>query len=251
MIARRAEILTALGLTSTATDDDIGLVNMLQPRVERAIENYIGFAVEQVTREELLPTFVNPEIDRDLTSWDVVGGRVVEFLGGSRVLTVTYAPLRSIVAVYEDRTAYAGQNPGAFGPETLLTQGIDFYTDVDETGICRSGQLIRLGSWPGTPRSVKIQYVSGYTRAELDGAAGPIDASDIALAVIEQIRDDFNWYKRNMPTAYRAGGPVISERLADWGVRYDNKDTPASGKPSLSTRVKEILERYTNYTNLM
>ncbi len=204
MIVNPNEIMIALGMDQAFTDSNALLLQTLQPYVERAIESYLGFEVETKVREELLPGNSQGDVDSQLTVWDVVGNRAVAFRTGDRVLAVTYTPLRTVNALYEDRMAFAGQAPDAFAPTTLLTQGVDYYLDVDETGICRSGELIRVGSWPGIPRTVKVNYVSGYTPDELNGApTAAINKRHIKLAVIQQMVHEFNEYKRLQYHQYR------------------------------------------------
>lgn len=55
MISSRAEILSVLGLASTASDQDIALVNLLQVDAEILVKRHVGGLVEQQSFTELYP----------------------------------------------------------------------------------------------------------------------------------------------------------------------------------------------------
>ncbi len=127
-------------------------------------------------------------------------GTYTEYLSGDNgpVLALAQRPVYSILSLYQDDTAYGGQAPNAFGPETLLTQGVDFFLDVDQPdGGSRSGLLYRLGGvWtrpfvtqpqniaPGAPypsKNVKVVYTAGY-------AAIPGDLSLACNLLVARVR---------------------------------------------------------------
>lgn len=229
MICSLAEIQTLLGKASSITDSELGRINMLASLVEQTFKNRIKNNIEQATYTEFLPATPSRTYDRDGLI-DVVGERVVvEGYGGYDYrLQLSNTPVRSITSLYEDRAAYAGTASGAFASGTLLTEGTHFYRDLNSTGLCRSGQLIRIGStWPSNPRTVKVTYVAGYTAAELAGdtsAANSVNAAHLKMAVMLCLQETFDSILTTVGSG--AAGQIASESLTAGGysVSYDTSN---------------------------
>lgn len=99
-------------------------------------------------------------------------------------------PVLTITSLYVDTTAYGGQAAGAFAADKLLTQGVDFYLDVDDSKgtLSNSGRVARIGRrWPNSltfisqqnnprltpmpmacPKCVKVIYTAGYRLIPMD-----------------------------------------------------------------------------------
>lgn len=108
-------------------------------------------------------------------------------------------PVQSITSLFLDNNGYGGQAPGAFGADTELLQGVDFYLDHDlpQTGDAvksLSGKLVRIsGRWdrplqnvgllnsvPGDGTSnIKVTYVAGWAEGEAP--------DDLTLALIQMV----------------------------------------------------------------
>jgi len=246
MILDPSEVLTWLGKASTASDAEIGLVNMLLPMVERSIRNYVGCELEpQATYTHYLPEG-RRRSGYDIQEWDVRGGsaqavsvgRVVE----SRNLFLPERPVRSITSVNVDAGAAGGQGSSDFSGDDL-TSGTDFFLDNTVAGTSRSGKLIRKGSvWPSAERTVKVVYVAGYTQAEMTydpTARAPGIAADVKLAALIAVQNAF---------AHQGveKGAVKSERLGDYWVTY------AIEKASdLPARSKKYLRPYVRYSRFL
>ena len=244
MIASTAEILTYLGKTSP-TDFDVALVSMLQPLVEFDIKTYLGYDPEQSTYTEYIPAGeCYRYFDTSLATFDIIGNnRIGSWAIDHSKIQVRNVPLRSVISVYEDPGAFAGDAPGSFSSGTLLTEGTHFYVDWDEPGISRSGMLVKVGAWPMVARSVKVTYVGGYTADELNGKASySVNASPIKFAILVQIAKE---YSAALGSVTQGGaGAVTSISLDDYSVAYDR--TLNNWTTSLLDSVKHKLYRYRN-----
>lgn len=133
------------------------------------------------------------------------------------MLCLRHIPVRSISEVREDPSANANFKTGDFADATVLTNGTDFFLDVNVDGISESGFLRRANSiWSLWPRSIKITYQAGYTNEEFAGE-GDIDASPIAEAVLIC---GIILFKQKAVNAKGNGGflpgPIQSEKLGDY-----------------------------------
>lgn len=217
-IAQTNDCLEYLGL-SQPDGDDYTLVARLKDRVENQIRKFVRHGVTQATYTHLLPSspiIGNESID---TYVEITGGRVSLGRGryGADVLQLPQMFVRSITSVYEDVNAKAGQGSNDFPAATLLTAGTEYWLDVDETGLSRSGFLIReAGTWSRRPRTIKVTYVAGLTAAELES-----DYSDIKDLICEEVQMRFQRAKSMQGTA-GAGGRIKSESIGgEYSVSYD------------------------------
>ena len=219
------DVLTYLGKAGSANDAARGLIGMLIPLADDAIRSHLGYSVTQQTYTQLYP-------DRDLHASgneeyvDITNGRVTfRQRGASRILQLDELPVRSIVQLHEDSSAYAGQGSDDFAAATLMTEGTDYYRDIDQSGLCRTGHIIRIGAtWPTRGRTVQVQYVAGYTAAELDGTATEgIRAQAIRFAAIIAVVAAFNEADTHGSGAQGTGAAVSQEAISTGGhtVGYD------------------------------
>lgn len=238
MIVPETDLLAYLGLECPNAQETL-LVNRLHKSVERSVKRLLGFDPEQKTHEELLPAGDGP--GRSMAGgnmmFEIYGNRAIgqSDTTARRRLQLSHVPVRSITSLYEDVGAYAGTADGAFGAGTQLTEGADFYADYDATGVCHSGLLYRIGSWPNAPKCVKVTYVAGYSEDELAGDDDKLDVSDIRLAIMEQFAADFN---RSRP---RGVGGITSERLGDYSVTFSDRAVDAAMLPQVLARLQPFI----------
>ena len=217
------DVLDWLGKRECATATERAQIATLIPLAEGALEQYLGFVVEQATYTHYLPE-TDEGFDAAEGGLDVVNGRVViEADNGLAMLVLPQRPVRSVTSVIEDQGSRGGQGSGDFG-NASMTQGTDYYLDNTTSGVSWTGALMRVaGAWPTRRRTVKVVYVSGFTANELTAGTilGPDERSSIrnlkyaaiitaAAAVLEAQRHQSGL----------GAGPVIMERLADYQVQY-------------------------------
>lgn len=166
-----AEIKKVVNRAGKCSDADLGLINMLMPIAEGNIEDYLGYRIAQQTYIEFYPADSdNPTSFYDEDVVEVAGNTV--WIGQSgisgNILHLTNTPVRSITNCYVDLTAYFGDTAGAFAVDKLLIAGTDYYLSRTKAGISMNGLLFRRNlNWPTVAGSVKVEYIAGYSEAEL------------------------------------------------------------------------------------
>ena len=257
-ICTRAEVETWLGITTTITEGERGLLNMLLPSAEAAVKKYIGYDPVQATRTEYYPLGPFRHSDDEAETIDVQGG-VAVFQGtryDDNILILNHLPVRSITTLYEDRDARAGQGSNPFPAGSLLTAGTQYYLDLTASGISKSGFVYRVGSgWPNVPGSVKITYVAGYSAQELAGQStdGP-DASDLKMATVLTVAKAFATAKTIQ--AGSSGSPfgvLASENLGDYGYSVDAMSASRlfGMLDPIPQEAKTILHKYMHYGKMV
>lgn len=233
-ICSPAEVLAYLGKASTATNDDMGLVQVLMPMTDAAIKTFLGYNVIEQTYTHLLP-----DIDLFALSFndlglpvDVVNGRIsYAFPGTPVILQCPEIPVRSVTSLYADYSALGGQGPTDFPANTLQVQGTDYYVDYDyintspggTQGISWTGHIRRwIGVWPSRQRCIKVTYTAGITADELDGLTsfGSQYVTDIKYAAIITTAAAFLEARATQVNGLGAQGPITSERLGDAAFQY-------------------------------
>ncbi len=217
-----AEILIALG---TSVLDD--LAKLVYTPVEHLVFNYLRYNPVQRTNVEYYP--INPVDggESGVMLVDSRNGRAVltpaSYIYGD-ILALKNRPAwnDSTLEVREDFGAMAGQKSGSFGTPTILTKGVDYWMDVDDTtGFSKSGILYRVGgSWATEPGSIKVTYKGGYTASQLSGAAADSSlVSDIKLATAMALVWNYKQLKLNQrvsPTVGFTPGPITSESIGPY-----------------------------------
>ncbi len=248
-------MLVALGKSTSLSESEDGLLNMIKPWAENVVRQHVQLGIVQTTYTHFPPFLTNPIDVRD--GWGGTPHRDtlsdgLSFLGG-RGLQLPEFPVRSITSLHEDRSAFAGQASGAFPASTLLTEGVDYYQDLDQAGLCSSGILWRINTrWYSRPGSYQVIYSAGWSADELRGNVTDwrLDASDIRLAVIQTVVETFNDFVNQQAGQGGTGGSVKSERLGDYAVVYDTSSV--GGKISIPDDAKERLDRFMKkYTMVM
>jgi hypothetical protein len=201
------------------------------PLVEGVFKSWLNSTGEYEQHIELLPIGKIPSRDTSLEDAIRDAAGTVRFLNryeGSSSLQLTHLPVwDASLEVREQVDALAGQAPGAFGIDTVLTQGADYWLDVDEIvggeNFSRSGRLFRSGYWPSEPRCVKVTYYGGETAARLASNAAHIKAGALICHL----------------TAYKALAGMSGS-----GANTGGKTSETIGKYSYSTP-ESILKAFT------
>ncbi len=235
-IISRAEIVAALGLGATISDADSGLVELLKRIVENEARRYCRHEITQLATPyvHLLPAALLAETGGTLLERESGAALGLRDNGSSCILQLPVPFVRSAsLEVRVDLNAAAGQAAGAFGNDTLLTSGSDYYLDVDEPGLSRSGQLVRIsGGWPTRPRTVRVSYFAGFTADELDGPY-----SDIKGAILDEVCARFQSAKSRQGNG--SAGSIQSESIGgEYSVTYDTRTFDAAPlKPETRDRL--------------
>jgi len=152
-------------------DPDARLVWLIQGYVESAVRKFVRHGVSQQTYTEF-------QRKTDIGSSDVGYSRDYELIGDSvytasrfqhhgQYLQLDNGYVRSVASVYEDYSATFGSS-GDFAASTEITEGTDFYLELDEAGMSKSGRLIRENrGWSTRPGTIKITYTAGFAPSEL------------------------------------------------------------------------------------
>lgn len=232
------EVLSYLGLGSSATESEIGQVQMLKQWAEAATRRFLGTHVVQTTYTHILPpvhSYLN-------SSGGGLDDRFRPELGP--FLRLPEYPVRSITSIHEDENALGGAASNAFPSDSELTEGTDFYLDVGISGFSKYGTVIRYNNnWSSLPGSIKVVYVAGYSAAELDGdvTENNFDASDIKFGVLRAVVDAYNDMRQQQGGFGGGGGALASERLGDYSVKYA---IPKVAGTILPAEVRDVLKQF-------
>jgi len=128
-----SEVLLKLGLSSSVTDEEEALVAQAVIEAEGAVKKYLRYDPTKQERTELYPQF---DVSRE--------GREAVWESDSQVayqrylsqastdeLQLRHIPVRSISALYIDYDSRGGKASGAFGSESLKTEGTDYWGNYD------------------------------------------------------------------------------------------------------------------------
>ena len=242
MIVSIPELQAALGLLDSVTAGDLALLNLLQPKAQAAVVDYLGYSPEYLRATEYYPR--DESMGRNLAAqgdggrYEVSGGRAVYVnTGRAEFLQLARIPVRIVHHVYVDYDARYGQRSGAFGASTEWTAGEDFYIEQDSDAFSLSGNLIAATGWPVTPGSIKVDYTAGYTADEFTGrASSGINAAGLHDAIMMTTVAAFKQYKAQQSQT-RVGfvpGPVVSERLGDYSYTLEQSSAAMFGQLKIS-----------------
>lgn len=162
---------------------------------------------------------------------------------GTSTLIINQYPITSVTSVYADDNAYYGSSVGAFGAQTLLTQGSDYCLAVDFCGaVSERGIIYRLngGVWntryvrdagmlsaiPANGRgNIQVTYTCGYPTL-------PTDLSYAAAIVVARMRSSSTY-----------GQEMASESFEEYSYTLKaNEDNLNLGL--LGGQVSQILAQY-------
>lgn len=230
-------------------DSDDFLVPTIRPAVESAIHKYLRWHCVRATYTKFFPKTERGGERAPFNSW---GGQPAT--GGlSRVLMLDHKwVIPSGLVVQEDTTGYMGQNPDA--DYTTLTLGTEYYLDLDDANVSKTGHLIRIGrTWPKPRGSIKVTYTAGFTTDEFHGDAEiNSDADPIRMAALLGVQKAYTQVLTNRPAkagSTKPSGPLISESVPDYSYRKDSSATLmlASMTVTLPQEAKDKLEPYRRY----
>lgn len=249
-IVTSAEVFAYLGISTPTSQQNI-LMSLIKPMAEDAMRQFVGFTITSGTYTHLLPEL--PTGGDEVRGLDSVNDRVfVEYADGTNRLYLPERPVRSVVNLYEDQSAYAGQGQNDFSAGTLLTQGTDYYVSWMNAGVSWSGLVLKIaGSWSSRMQSIKVEYTAGLTANELSGATavrGP-NGQGVGSLKMAALLSAAIAFKQTQTVEGSNMGPIQSERLADYSVSYGKSAEQLFGmKYDLPEQVKAILGPYRRYT---
>lgn len=201
-------------------DADESVMRFLRKTTESQARAFVGHCISQ-------NTISNEYQRRDDIGWvddvefvNVQNGKA--YIGGyaanmGDVLQLDNGFVRSITDLREDYSAKFGTLGTDFPSDSALSSGDDFYLELDRSGLSKSGRVIRFGrAWSTLPGTVRITYVAGLTKAELDD-----EWAFVKLALLEEMQEKFNCLRSRRTSG---GGPVRKEIYAgDYTVEYDTQ----------------------------
>ena len=180
-----SDVREYLGLSSL----NAALAEFYHRTVEAAVRRYVGHGIAQNTytneyhrRGRIGPSGSGAYVQVDSEVLDV--GMLESGSVDGHILQLDNSFVRSITEIREDSNGRFGQGSG-FGSGTTLSSGSDYYLELDSTGICKSGRVIRhYRNWCNEPGSIRVTYVAGLTSAELDN-----EYSFVKMAILHDIQD--------------------------------------------------------------
>lgn len=164
-------------------------LDLIQPWVEAAVYQVIGYPLEQAEYTEFLPSTggERPPLEFGIdVGWDRIGGVVMprsRMDPSFGLIQLSRLPVRSVTSVYENLGAWVTGAADGDWPASSLLPATAYRLDFSEPGLCKNGRLIRIvGSWPTSPRTVKATYTAGYTAEEIGTTYG-----QVKLAALEAL----------------------------------------------------------------
>lgn len=235
MIVARQKLQAFVGRPSP-DDAETALIIQIHEFVERLVKNHLGYEVEESSYTEYLPISGNELSESVLFSGD---DQLVQYGGGSDRLFLNELPVRSIVSLYENASAYG--MAANFVAGSLRIEGRDFYLHRGGTTISKSGMLVRIGgNWPTSPMSVKVGYAAGYTAAELAKTNIPYA---VALAFAASWNECLSLQGSEIG---QSAGPMTSEKIGDWSASYEPQSVQQimGMLTDLPMKVRQLLAPY-------
>jgi hypothetical protein len=267
MILTVAEARIALGLASSITDADRGLLEMLLPEAHGAVRKVLGYDPEyKLHSGEFYPRAEVPLREGGARgTWDS-NGTVAFFQPHDRgmVLQLLHLPVRSVEELKVDYNGGFGTKPDTFGASTIQVEGTDFYQDLMMAGFNATGHLFSYTGWPIEPGSVKVTYYAGYSQLELAGRADNpdetdadtettcslIDASPIKAAVRKSLVHAFKKAKviaAGVNTNGTVSGILTGERMGDYSYTVSLEAMLAGQSVSVPDDAVGDLEPFVHY----
>ena len=246
-----------MGLSDSATDEERAVADVAIVRAEAAVIRHLGYDPARLERTEYYPRGSGGRQSSGGV-WEVSDTtaylrRLAE--AADAELQVQHIPIRSVASLHVDHNGRGGTQAGAFGDDTLKTEGSDFWpnydaVDGDGNGLCRDGIVRSAGAWPTTPGTVKLVYTAGYTAKELHGQCPVVNAASIMDAVIDEStrRAKKVMVNKKQSGAGFAAGPITGERLGDysWSGDVSTMSRLFGGLHDILPETKEKLRDYVN-----
>lgn len=258
-ILESSEAWLELGLGSSIAEEERAVVELCIVKAEGAVKQFLRYDPVLARRTEYYPRHRRASGEAELV-WETSGDRAFarELSGGSASeLQLQRVPVRAVpaVEVRVDLNRPFGTVSGAFGPDTVWTEGVDYwvnYDAVDGSGanVCRDGLLRSFGAWPLSPGTVRVEYTAGYTSDEFRGGGGGLDASPIWAAVLEETkrRVEQVMTRRKKQSIGWVAGLLSSERLGDYSYSADTSLARAlyGNTAMLSDEAMALLQPFVN-----
>jgi hypothetical protein len=252
-LATLDELREFLGIT-TPTAQQTMVLDVVRRGAQKTIDNFLGASLIQATHTEYYPQRAHLSPHSELIdSFERSGNKVVplqRYVSNRRILQLAKLPVRSIVSVYENADAWSTE--GGDWPVANLLDGDSYFIDALENGISWSGFLINnTGPWSAVERSIKVQYVAGFTAEEINN-----DYPDLRYAYFSLCQVDYNQAMMQMMGRSVVGsgvGLITAEHIDTWGVQYDATTNAQlygfTGRMPLM--VARTLEPYVNFTRFI
>lgn len=270
MLLNEAELRVMLGLTSSITDDERAVLNLILPAAEARVADHLGYQPEQFLATEYYPrSDAAGGYASGAYGWDVTAAhRRAEMYpaGGSGTMYPTLQlerlPVRQVVEVRVDYSARFGTAAGAFASDSTWVAGSDYWAEWEEPGLCRTGCLFASGAWPSEPGTVRVQYRAGYSPDELSGRAtasgtaadgtittARVNASAIKrAALITAVKAIQSWdaLRKKTRTGFTPG-VIQSENLGDYSYSLAASSALAGLVTALPAEAAELLEPFVHW----
>lgn len=257
-IADISEALLLAGLGSSSTEAERGVVQFCLQAATGAVVKHLQYNPVRSTHTEYYP---QQDMRRGVGKqgvWEVndTEAYVRQISEASTdELQITHIPIRSITHLFIDYDGRFGTRSGSFGSGTEKTEGTDFWaqwelTDSAGEKVCTDGIIRSEGLWPDLPGSVKIEYVAGYTDAELHGTDSVINAFSILDAVLDETqRRVLKVYGRMKKRLAGFSGPLTSEGIGDYNYSSDAAALArlVSGGMDLLPETQHKLQEFVRY----
>lgn len=258
MLCRKAELLVFMKSAGTISSADEQLLDLIHPLAESSIYAWLQQNMEYERHIEYLP--VGEPLNKDDYALEDIqfkpggtGAVLRSQRGGTDYLQLKHTPVTTFgIEVCEDLDARGGQNPnGAFGPDTVLTLGEDYYLDSDErlvadghsVHLSRSGILRRIGAWAVEPRTVRVTYYGGWSATQLTSKV----AGAVKLAALETVVAAFWAAKHSADNEGR--GPKMSESIGKYSYSV-GQHAAGMGAMALPPSAIDRLQAFRSYRYL-
>lgn len=218
MVTTLAALKISLGIAEGDKSEDSLLLNLIK-------------RCDQVTKTWL-----------KVANWELTT-QYTEFLNGNNdpIVILRQKPVLSIVNVWEDPNACAGQGPNDFGPDTLLVAGEDYYLPPnmpDGSNTSWTGQLVRLnGVWAG-----QWVYYRGLLTPTLRKSTGTIKVIYNA-GWASGVPADVTLAAENMIAAFRMGSQY-GKSLSTLSYKGFSANFQPSADGFFSEQLKDLLPTY-------
>ena len=162
-----------LGLPDPLPEEMQCQLELAQKIAEDALNNFLQTHLNYKLHTELAPIgewFLDEELveyPTDITGSGYGGLGISYDSVDTATLRLRNVPVHATgLDIYLDYDANGAQASDPFPESTKLVAGVDYYLDVDNpTSLTSKTGIVHLlkGSWPRTPRTVRINYYAGYT----------------------------------------------------------------------------------------
>jgi hypothetical protein len=224
---------------SAAEDPDLWtLLLRIQKYVESSARKFVRHGIAQNTYTEFQRKRDIGTYDSELNQHEKIGSKVYStgYSGyDGEFLQLDNAFVTAVSNVYEDMNARFGSGGTDFAAATELTYNTDYYIELDDANISKSGRLIRVArNWSSRPGTIKIVYTAGFTAAQLDD-----EYAFVKMALLEDIREKYDLAK-----AQRSGSSGIPKKetyFGDYQVEY-SVDSSTRTTTGLSMKTMDALQ---------